>query len=33
VPVPDQPFPHENTTADYLVRAEARARKSKATNV
>ena len=28
VPVPDQPFPHENTTADYLVRAEARARES-----
>lgn len=24
VPVPDRPFPHENSTADYLVRAEAR---------
>jgi hypothetical protein len=29
VPVPDQAFPHENTTADYLLRAEARARTSK----
>jgi hypothetical protein len=28
VPVPDLPFPHENTTVDYLVRAEARARDS-----
>jgi hypothetical protein len=28
VPVPDRPFPHENTTVDFLVRAEARARKS-----
>ncbi len=28
VPVPDRPFPHENTTADFLVRAEARARES-----
>lgn len=25
VPVPDRPFPHENTTTDFLVRAEARA--------
>ncbi len=25
VPVPDTPFPHENSTADYLARAEARA--------
>ncbi len=25
VPVPDLPFPHENSTADYLVRAKARA--------
>jgi hypothetical protein len=25
-PVPDWPFPHVNSTADYLVRAEARAR-------
>ncbi|WP_104105217.1 sulfotransferase family protein [Nocardioides sp. 616] len=24
VPVPDEPFPHENSTADYLLRAEAR---------
>jgi Sulfotransferase domain len=24
VPVPDRPFPHENTTAEYLVRAEER---------
>lgn len=31
VAVPNLPFPHENTTADYLVRAEARARASKAT--
>jgi hypothetical protein len=26
VPVPDRPFPHENTTADFLARAEARRR-------
>lgn len=26
VPVPDRPFPHENTTADFLIRAEARGR-------
>src|SRR5680860_261199 len=32
VPVPDRPFPHENSTADYLVRAEARAHKSESTN-
>lgn len=32
VPVPDMPFPHENSTADYLVRAEARARESESTN-
>lgn len=29
VPVPDRPFPHENSTADYLVRAEERARRTK----
>jgi Sulfotransferase domain len=28
VSVPDRPFPYENTTADFLVRAEARARES-----
>jgi hypothetical protein len=28
VPVPDRPFPHENTTADFLLRAEARALES-----
>jgi hypothetical protein len=28
VAVPDRPFPHENTTADFLQRAEARARES-----
>lgn len=28
LPVPDQPFPHENTTAHFLARAEARARES-----
>jgi hypothetical protein len=32
VPVPDEPFPHENTRADYLVRAEARAREAAAKN-
>jgi hypothetical protein len=32
VPVPNQPFPHENTTADFLLRAEARARESRAAN-
>jgi hypothetical protein len=29
-PVPDQPFPHLNSTADYLARAEARARAARA---
>jgi hypothetical protein len=33
VPVPDQAFPHENTTADYLLRAEARARTSKTSDL
>ena len=28
VPVPDMPFPHENTAADFLARAEARGRES-----
>ncbi len=28
VPVPDLTFPHENTTVDFLARAEARARES-----
>ena len=28
VPVPDVPFPHENTTADFLARAKARGRES-----
>jgi hypothetical protein len=28
VPVPNRPFPHENTTSDFLVRAEARAHES-----
>lgn len=28
-PVPDQPFPHLNSTADYLVRSDARARAGK----
>lgn len=28
VPVPDRPFPHENTTADFLARAEARVSES-----
>lgn len=28
VPVPDRPFPHENTTAEFLARAEARVRES-----
>lgn len=26
LPIPDRPFPHENSTADYLARAETRAR-------
>ena len=30
VPVPDQPFPHVNSTADYLARLEARARGAEA---
>ncbi len=30
VPVPDRPFPHENSTADYAARAEIRARKDEA---
>ncbi|WP_309648177.1 sulfotransferase [Nocardioides sp.] len=30
VAVPDLPFPHENSTADYLVRAERRAREGRA---
>lgn len=30
MPVPDRPFPHENSTTDYLTRAEARARKDAA---
>ncbi len=30
VPIPDRPFPHENSTADYLARTEARARKDEA---
>jgi hypothetical protein len=29
VPVPHQPFPHENSTADYLARAEVRAREGR----
>jgi len=29
VPVPDLPFPHENSTADYLARAKIRARESR----
>jgi hypothetical protein len=29
-PVPDQPFPHLNSTSDYLARAEARARAARA---
>lgn len=29
-PVPTRPFPHENSTADYLVRAERRAREGRA---
>ncbi len=29
-PVPDQPFPHVNSTADYLARSEARARAARA---
>jgi hypothetical protein len=28
LPVPDRPFPHENSTADFLARAAARARES-----
>lgn len=30
VPVPDRPFPHENSTADYVTRAVARARADEA---
>jgi hypothetical protein len=30
VPVPDRPFPHENSTASYLQRAEVRARNDEA---
>jgi hypothetical protein len=29
VPVPDSLFPHENSTADYLARAELRAREGR----